>query len=320
MKAGLFVVAVAGVVALAIGLLLRRSDPSRAPDFTLVERSGRPISRHDLIGEVWVADFVFTNCPGACPAMMSRMYELQKRVPEARYLSITSDPERDTPAAMARYFEVNLPGIVADRWHFATAGSFESTKRLSEEGFKLSLPDPSGHSLKFVLVDRVGRVRGTFDHADAGEMVRLEMELRRLLAERTIPLKSLPAANAVLNGASAVLLASGFLLIRSKRVGAHRACMLAALAASALFLACYLVSHYYVGSVKYPRTDWTRPLYFAILISHSALAALIVPLAGITLTRAFQERFDRHRAIARWTLPLWLYVSVTGVVLYFMLY
>jgi uncharacterized membrane protein YozB (DUF420 family) len=100
----------------------------------------------------------------------------------------------------------------------------------------------------------------------------------------------------------------------------HRGFMIAALVSSSIFLGCYLYYHWHVGSVHFQGTGWSRPLYFSILISHTILAAAIVPMVIITLSRALRERFDRHREIARWTFPLWLYVSVTGVVIYFMLY
>jgi uncharacterized membrane protein YozB (DUF420 family) len=129
-----------------------------------------------------------------------------------------------------------------------------------------------------------------------------------------------PVINATLNGTSAVLLVTAHGMIKRGRVAAHRALMLAAIATSSLFLTSYLYYHAHVGSVRFQGQGWTRPVYFSILISHTILAAAIVPLVIITLVRALRERFDRHRAIARWTYPLWLYVSVTGVVIYFMLY
>ena len=129
-----------------------------------------------------------------------------------------------------------------------------------------------------------------------------------------------PVINASLNGASTVLLLTGHWLIGKGRVAAHRAAMITAVGTSTLFLASYLYYHAHVGSVHFQGTGWARPLYFTILISHVVLAAVIVPLVIITLTQALRERFDRHRAIARWTYPLWLYVSVTGVLVYFMLY
>ena len=130
----------------------------------------------------------------------------------------------------------------------------------------------------------------------------------------------LPALNASLNAASAVLLSFGYVCIRRRRIAAHRVCMLLALLTSALFLASYLTYHYHAGSMPFRGTGWTRPAYFTLLISHTILAAAVVPLALVTVTRAARRRFDRHVAIARYTLPIWMYVSVTGVVIYVALY
>lgn len=130
----------------------------------------------------------------------------------------------------------------------------------------------------------------------------------------------LPALNALLNATSAVFLSIGWLLIRRRRIEAHRLCMLSAFVVSALFLISYVVYHANVGSVPYQGQGAIRTVYFSILITHVILAAAILPLAIVTLSRALSRRFDRHRKIARWTLPIWLYVSVTGVVIYVMLY
>jgi uncharacterized membrane protein YozB (DUF420 family) len=129
-----------------------------------------------------------------------------------------------------------------------------------------------------------------------------------------------PVIDATLNGTSAVLLFVGRNFILRGRMAAHRACMIAAVVTSTLFLTSYVYYHAHVGSVRFQGQGWVRPVYFTILISHVILAMVIVPLVVITLTRALRERFDRHRAIARWTWPLWMYVSVTGVIVYFMLY
>jgi uncharacterized membrane protein YozB (DUF420 family) len=129
-----------------------------------------------------------------------------------------------------------------------------------------------------------------------------------------------PAIDATLNGISAVLLFTGWMFIKRGRMAAHRACMLAAVVSSSLFLGCYLYYHFHVGSVHFQGHGIWRPIYFAILISHVTLAIVIVPMVIITLSRALRERFDRHRAIAIWTFPLWMYVSVTGVIVYAMLY
>jgi len=129
-----------------------------------------------------------------------------------------------------------------------------------------------------------------------------------------------PVINASLNGTSALLLVTAHRMIKRGRVALHRALMLTAIVTSTAFLISYLYYHAHVGSVRFQGQGWPRRIYFTILISHTILAAAIVPLVIITLSRALRERFDGHRAIARWTYPLWLYVSVTGVVIYFMLY
>ena len=129
-----------------------------------------------------------------------------------------------------------------------------------------------------------------------------------------------PALNATLNGASAILLATGRVLIGRKKIALHRACMIAAFVTSSIFLGSYLYYHAHVGSVHFPGQGWVRPVYFAILISHTLLAAAVVPLVLLSLNYGLRSRFDRHRRISRWTFPVWLYVSITGVVVYLMLY
>ena len=133
-------------------------------------------------------------------------------------------------------------------------------------------------------------------------------------------LSHLPAIDATLNALSAVLLACGFYFIRRKQVSAHRTCMLAALTTSVLFLVCYLTYHYYHGVTRFPGSGAVRTFYLSLLGSHTILAVVIVPLVLATLYRAWRRRFDLHRRVARWTLPLWIYVSVTGVAVYWMLY
>jgi uncharacterized membrane protein YozB (DUF420 family) len=133
-------------------------------------------------------------------------------------------------------------------------------------------------------------------------------------------LQDLPAVNATLNAASGVLLIVGYVFIRRGQVQSHRLCMISAFVTSSLFLACYLIYHAQVGSVPFTRQGFVRSLYFTILISHVTLAAAVPPLAIVTLSRGLSGRFLKHRAIARWTLPIWLYVSVTGVLVYTLLY
>jgi putative membrane protein len=136
----------------------------------------------------------------------------------------------------------------------------------------------------------------------------------------------LPAVNASLNGLSAVFLGAGYYFIRRKEVASHRRCMIAAFCTSALFLACYLTYHGYLagvlhrGPTVFRNPPWFRPIYLTILISHTILAGVIVPLVLISLSRGLKQRFEAHRKIARWTWPLWMYVSVTGVIIYLLLY
>jgi uncharacterized membrane protein YozB (DUF420 family) len=135
-----------------------------------------------------------------------------------------------------------------------------------------------------------------------------------------VTVHDLPAINATLNAISGTFLLAGYLLIRARRIEMHRRCMIAAFTASSLFLVCYVIYHAQVGSVQFTRTGFVRPLYFSILISHVTLAVAVLPLAIVTLSRALQAKYPKHRAIARWTLPIWLYVSVTGVLVYVLLY
>src|SRR5579863_4721469 len=128
------------------------------------------------------------------------------------------------------------------------------------------------------------------------------------------------ALNASLNGVSAVLLACGYVAIRRRKIAVHRAFMVSAFVVSSIFLVSYLVYHYRVGHVAFQGQGWIRPVYFVLLLTHTVLAVVIVPMILVTLRRAWLQRFDRHRVIARWTLPLWFYVSVTGVIVYLMVY
>ena len=136
----------------------------------------------------------------------------------------------------------------------------------------------------------------------------------------------LPAVNASLNGLSAVFLTAGFVFIRQKNKIAHRNCMIAAFTTSIIFLACYLTYHSYLaivlhkGPTQFLHPLWFRPIYLTILLTHTVLAMVIVPMILVTLYRAKKERFELHKKIARWTWPLWMYVSVTGVIVYFLLY
>lgn len=135
-----------------------------------------------------------------------------------------------------------------------------------------------------------------------------------------ITVHDLPAVNATLNALSGLLLLVGYVLIRQRRIDQHRRVMLAAFLTSSLFLVCYVVYHAQVGSVRFTRQGFVRPLYYTILVTHVTLAATVLPLAIVTLSRGLKARYPQHVRIARWTLPIWLYVSVTGVLVYVLLY
>ena len=132
--------------------------------------------------------------------------------------------------------------------------------------------------------------------------------------------RDLPAVNATLNAISGVLLVIAYTLIRQRKIEQHRRVMLAAFVTSSLFLVCYVIYHAQVGSVRFTRQGFVRPLYFTILITHVTLAAAVLPMAIVTLSRGLKAKYPQHRRIARWTFPIWLYVSVTGVLVYLMLY
>jgi uncharacterized membrane protein YozB (DUF420 family) len=135
-----------------------------------------------------------------------------------------------------------------------------------------------------------------------------------------LEISDLPGLNAALNLTSAILLGTGYYFIRKRNIRAHKTCMVAALITSTAFLTSYLIYHAHVGSVPFTKQGWIRPVYYFILLTHILLAIVILPLVLRTAFLAFRQRFDKHVRIARWTFPLWMYVSVTGVIVYLMLY
>lgn len=297
--------------------------------FRFNERSGRVVTDADLADRVWVASFVFTRCKLSCPRISTAMKSLQDDLladTGVQLVSFSVDPDHDTPEALARYAD----SFAADpqRWWFLS-GPKPETFELIREGFKLGVApmDPSdpkfelmdiAHSEKLALVDRGNRVVGLFAAEDPAEVDLLVTKARRLdLAWVT----RLPAVNASLNGLATILLLTGLVLIRTGRRQAHMACMAATVAVSAVFLACYLVYHVKIeGGVPFRGVGAFRWVYFTILISHVVLAIVALPLILLTLYRAIRRRFDRHSRVARATFPVWLYVSITGVVVYLMLY
>jgi uncharacterized membrane protein YozB (DUF420 family) len=254
--------------------------------------------------------------------MTGVMARLQREMPaDTLFLSVTVDPDYDTPAVLRRYAERH--GARAG-WLFVT-GDPSAVRRLAGRGFALAAAegdsDADGdegafiHSSKIVLLDRAAAVRGYYDSDEPAA-------LRRLVRDAALVGGSgvLPRLNAALNSVSALLLLSGLFFIRRGDRWAHRNCMVTAVVSSALFLGTYLTYHARVGSIRFPGEGPSRIAYLALLGSHTLLAATVVPLVAFTLARALRGRFDAHRRIARLTLPVWLYVSVTGVCVFWALY
>jgi protein SCO1/2 len=316
--------------------ILDVKDAIDVPDFTLTERSGRLVSKADLHGKVWVACFFFTRCNTACPQIIATMSRLQERLHKAGLddvilVSISVDPEHDTPEVLAKYAAAHEAD--ANRWLFLTGKNDEEVFPVAKgfflpaqrnEGKERTPGNEVAHSSRLVLVDREGRIRGLFDGRQLDEEGQPVDELPEL--EKTIRhLREFdfPSLNAILNGASGVLLVVGYLAIRRRQVALHKACMLTALAVSTAFLVSYLYYHIVVrhGEPTYfTGPSEARAIYLGILLSHTVLAAIVAPLALITAYLALAGKLKGHRRLARVTLPLWLYVSVTGVVVYWMLY
>ncbi|WZO95960.1 DUF420 domain-containing protein [Isosphaeraceae bacterium EP7] len=304
--------------------------------FRLTERSGRVITEADLAPSVWIASFIFTRCPNSCPRITATMKGLQGQLggTGVKLVSISVDPDHDTPDVLARY--ASSFSADPDLWWFLT-GPADDVYKLILKGFRLGVQASSeadrkegaeavSHSDRLALVDVGNKVVGTFPASDAEALRDLVTRARTLDrpedAREVAPwVRRLPAINATLNGTCAVLLVVAWLLIRIGRWRGHAACMTAAVAVSAVFLACYLVYHYQVGSVKFLGVGPVRTAYFTILLSHTVLATFgVVPLVTMTLVRAIQRKFEQHARIAAVTFPIWLYVSVTGVIIYWMLY
>lgn len=304
------------------------ASPLPLGSFRFTERSGRPITETDLGERVWIGAFIFTRCPASCPKISAVMKGLQGELlgTGVRLVSISVDPDHDTPEVLSQYAD----GLGADkrRWFFLHAPR-ETVYNLIHNGFKLPIEQASPeevaagaeavfHSSKLALVDRGNRVVGFFDSASPAE-VRTLVAKSKQLDRAWVAL--LPKVNASLNGLSTLLLIVGLGLIRARYQRGHIVCMAAALVVSALFLCCYLVYHAMIrGGMPFGGAGPIRVLYFTILLSHVILAAAVVPLIVLTVLRALQGHYHRHAAIARITYPVWLYVAITGVVVYWMLY
>lgn len=326
--------------------------------FSLTERSGRTVTDATLADRPWIASFIFTRCKLSCPRITSIMKSLQGRLADVdvRLVSVSVDPEHDAPEVLKAYAQ----SFEADpaRWLFLT-GPQDVVLSLVLDKFLLPAmvnptPSPDGgdeaviHSDRLALVDG-NKLIGLFDTHDPKEIENLVAKARSLAAPRWI--RTLPAVNATLNGLCSILLLVGWLAIVRQTPGAslisndaradaatgvvgrlsallhnpaargHLLAMSTAVLTSAVFLTCYLVYHYFAGSKKFPGDGELRWVYLTILTSHTFLATFfVVPLVAVTLSRALRGDFNGHLRAARVALPIWLYVSITGVVIYLMLY
>jgi protein SCO1/2 len=324
-------------------------DLGAVGDFTLTERSGQSISKSDLLGKIWIASFEFVRCTQGCPQISATMEQLQTdlaRFPDVRLVTFTVDPEHDRPEELREYAQHYHAD--PERWLFLT-GDEKTIYQLLEKSFRLpaqknTAGDPGNavmHSPKLVLVDRQGRIRGYFDgrpdpHSPSPERDH-QLNLRKLKAKVAalehdawyLP-SDFPRFNATLNAGTALLLLLGYSAIRRRLVRLHIACMLMALGLSVLFLLSYGYHH---AVIKHGLTTsfaeqtshadppaWVGMVYQGVLWTHTPLAVIIVPLAAATAFLSLTGRLHRHVQLARWTLPIWLYVAITGVVIYWMLY
>ncbi len=339
-------------------------DAQQVGEFHLVDQDGNPVTRESLLGQPWVANFIFARCVTHCPLTCRKIMDLNeelRKVP-VRFVTITVDPEHDTPEFMKEFAET----WKADpkRWLFCT-GKPDDVWNLIRHGFKDSAWENVGtakrpgmefaHSNHLIHVDKNGIIQGRYDGGVDFELVALKQVLqgktttpRRYRPAVKDPLdnlpgwaKRLPLTNASLNGLATLLLISGFLAVKAGAFRLHKRLMLSAFFVSILFLGCYLTYHYalheYAGvrGKPFPYEGSIRTVYFAILISHVVLAAIVPILAIITIRNGlkaypngtspeqFKELVKERRTHHRWakfTFPIWLYVSVTGVVIYYMLY
>jgi protein SCO1/2/putative membrane protein len=284
-----------------------------------------------MLGRPAVIGFFFTTCTTVCPPFSANMRRLQDDFAgtDVRLVSVTVDPERDTPEVLTRYADSYTAD--PDAWWFLT-GAEDQIYSWMRTSFHLAvdrLPDKDAvlgmqvaHATRLVVMDATGAIRGYYDgDSEDGRVRARKRALYFASSPRTSPL---PLLNASLNGAATVLLLAGFLAISAQRKRLHISCMIGATLVSAVFLASYTLYHFTVvpevGTTPYNGVGWRKAAYLALLFSHVVLAAVNLPMILRTLYLAKAERWDAHRALARWTFPVWLYVSVTGVLVYLVLY
>ena len=310
------------------------------PAFTFVERSGKEISREDLLGRPWIAVPFFVGCTGPCPTVTS---DLRVQLVEdedlaasgVRVVSFSVDPEFDTPERLRAYAEQYGIGS-EDPWLFLT-GDPSEMEQFVVHGLKTSFvrSEEAGveygqsitHATRVPVIDSLGRIAGWYQVSrQALEGGSIDDALA-LLRSRALALASpypLVTLNALLNGAATLLLLAGWVAIRRGRRELHARLMGSAFLVSAAFLASYLYYHLVVqkvlGPVRFNGTGTAKTAYFVLLASHVILAIVNLPMVLRTLWLARAEDWERHKSLARKTFPIWMYVSVTGVLVYLVLY
>jgi protein SCO1 len=315
------------------------------------------VTNESLRGKPWIANFIFTRCIMSCPRLLKNTSDFEERLKDVdfRIVTITVDPVNDTVERMKKQSEVF--GVDPDRWLFVT-GPEDKVYDLIRNGFKQSawkdVKASEGmefaHSNNLIHVDADGVIVGKYDsHVDADLVTLADVLKGRIetpkkhspVAITTSPPKAeanaaagalpdwvsrLPTTNAMLNTLATLLLLGGYSAIRMKDVALHRKLMISAFATSSAFLASYLTYHWalhtYTGSSGKPfeGEGWIRTVYFALLGSHILLAFVVAIGAPTTLVLGLRGKFETHRRIAKFVYPVWLYVSITGVVIYLMLY
>ncbi len=296
------------------------------PPFKLLDQEGKTVELDRLQGKVCVVSVFFSCCTTMCPMTQKTMESLQSKFagyPDVLLISINIYPGHDTQSIIAQYARDHHADPA--RWLFLHGGK-EDIYALVQSGFKQGLgQDPSAppgqevnHTPTFLVVDHRGTIRGYVDGRDSAEVGRLEGFVKQL-----VQAKYFPSINAGLNAACGVLLILGYAFIRGRWIVAHKISMLAAVVVSAVFLGCYLYYHIVVQDGKptsFSGEGPVRYLYLGILLSHTVLAIAVAPAALRLTYLGLRNRLASHVRLARWTLPIWLYVSVTGVVVYWMLY
>ncbi len=303
------------------------SDKLAVGPFTLTERSGKIVSLADLRGKVWIAHFFYPTCQGPCTKtvpVMRRLSQIFAGKSDVVLVSIAltgDDPQllqkyaRDQEASETQWLFLTEHDEGEDVLTVVQKCFFQTAKRKPNP----TPGDEIDHTTSLVVIDREGNMRGYIDGRDHDSLPALVERVRQIAAERYLQ----PACNAALNALCAVLLVLGWLAIKQRRETLHKVCMLSALVVSIAFLASYLWFHFAVldgQPTRFRGEGWVRLVYFAILLSHTVLAALVAPLAVYVAYQGIRDRRPKHVRVARWTLPIWLYVSITGVVVYILLY